>query len=263
MGWIPDAEDPRDVPLTDRDFGALRMQPAATPGAGPPPWSATCSPLMPPVMDQGGDESCVAQAVAALVWAAHVRAGVADRERDLLSRKALWWLSRFERGVQGLNMGQQIRTAFRILNGLGYCREKWHSHGRRYDEAPTPQAARMSHDQRTRGDGRVEYRAIHGGLDEVKAAIAAGLPVMGGWYVGRDFCRGDFDAREPVGPPSDPVGGHAMVLHAYEGDDFLARSSWGDWGDSGSAWMRADYAAQGVDFWTVVRAPRFSDEVRP
>lgn len=256
LGWFPDAQDDRDHILA---AGHL-LDRATT------PWVADCSHLLPPVLDQGGENSCVAQAVATLLFAAHTRSsqpGIAE----LLSRKALWWLCRHERGLQDWNVGTYMRTAFRLLNSLGFCRERHWLHSQPHDKRPAVNAQRLSIDQRDRGTGRVIYERLNGDgpalLEGIKRAVAAGLPVVIGVDVSDTFARGDFDADASVGPPrdSDVVGGHALVVCGYDGDSFRVRNSWGeDWADGGMAWLRDDYAATGRDCWTVAAAPPYSDE---
>jgi hypothetical protein len=218
---------------------------------------------MPDVLNQGDDESCVAQSVAALIWTAHVRAGVTAP--SLLSRKALWWLCRHETGSHRYNVGTQHRTAFRLMNRLGFCRERWWSHDRPFANRPAVEASQRMIDQRDTGS-RVDYRRLtETGPDLLRAlrcAICADLPVAIGLQVNEPFARSGFHPEAAVGPPAagEITWGHSVVVCAYHDDDFLIQSSWGTrWGDAGRAWITSAYAMTARDPWTVVSAPEYSD----
>lgn len=261
FGWIPDEHDSRDHLFGVGAVGSAWQA---------PPQSAACTSLLPPVLDQGGDQSCVVQGAATLVWAAHKR-DRPDETSELLARKVPWYLDRKSRGLEAWNLGMQIRSAFKLLNAIGFCRERHFPHTIPYDQKPGPRVARLCDDQRKHQNDadRVAYASIFATSDtdlltKLKDAIATGYPVVGGWPIVRAFARGEFDARYSVGPPDEfeVTKGHLLTLHAYEGDKFRARSSWGEaWADGGDVWLRSEYVVEGADFWVVLQAPSFSDEV--
>lgn len=256
-GWLPDRLDDREPLL----YGA-RLLPEAAPAV-----ASDITRLMPAVLDQGDDNSCVAQAVAALVYAAHRRAR-SDREPELLSRKALWWLCRHETGSDKWNAGTQLRLAFRLMNRLGFCREQHWPHSSPLVKRPSvADAQRMCIDQRDTG-ARVDYRRVTETgpvlLHAIRCAICADLPVAFGVDVGEAFMRGDFHPAAALEPPAEDEDtlGHALVVCGYHDDDFLVQNSWGTgWGDGGRAWLSSAYMITARDPWTVVEAPRYSDEV--
>lgn len=254
-GWHRDRPDDRDRHL----YGA-RLLPEAQ-----PPVSVELARLLPPVRDQESDESCVPQAVATLVWAAHVRAGVPSPE--LLSPKALWWLCRHETGSDRWNNGASLRCAFRLANRLGFCRYRHWPDERDYTRRPDVAAQRMCIDQRDTG-ARVDYRRLTETgpalLHAMRCAIHAGLPVAFGVQVNDAFRRGDFHPAHALEPPApgEPTVGHALVAYGHHDDDFLVRNSWGPrWGDGGSCWLSSAYMVTAGDPWTVVTAPDYSDSV--
>ena len=270
-GWLA---DPPAGNATDPVLGAPL-------GAGDVPHSASVAHLLPPtILDQGGDNSCVAQAVVQLLWSGQVRAGIVPDE--LASRKLLWWLCRRELGTERFNTGCYLRGAFELAQRGGFARERHFSHLKRYDERPRPYLATLSYDQRDTGEVvkevnrllagiayrlPVEYRRIvapHGSerIAAFKAAIASGLAIAAGVDVPERLKRhtgnGVFvpESGEPM------AGGHAMVIHGYGPSGFQIRNSWGrDWGDGGNAWVDEAWVGTWRDPWVCVRAPAFSDGV--
>lgn len=257
-GWTP---DPPDRNHSDPVLGTAAL--GASLGAVP--HSASATHMLPTtVLEQGGDNSCVAQAVVQALWAGQIRAGLEPDE--LASRKLLWWLCRRELGVEKFNEGCYIRGAFELAQRGGFARERHFPHSKRYDERPRPLLATLSFDQRDDGD-RVEYRRLiepHGAerIAAFKAAIASGCVIVAGVDVPERFKRHRGsetftpEAGEPMG------GGHAMVIHGYGPSGFRIRNSWGPgWGDNGDAWIAESWAGTWRDPWVVLRAPAFSDEV--
>ena len=106
-----------------------------------------------------------------------------------------------------------------------------------------------SHDRRGL---RGYYRIPTGDVDRVRHAIAAGFPVVGGWLVDRVFL--DWSGAGIIGPQDADaiVGGHAMAIVAYAGDEFRLANSWGvRWGAGGFALARASFIAAARDVWAL------------
>ena len=103
------------------------------------------------------------------------------------------------------------------------------------------------HYYRIDGTGEDRVRAV-------KAAIAAGHPVVFGTRVGESFLERDGLDVIDTPTPSDPiVGGHAMVIVGYEAGLFRVLNSWGrSWRDGGLCWFTEDYLrwAFTYDLWT-------------
>lgn len=258
LGWVPDSPDSRDHLL---DAPLLSMAAAA-------PVACDLGDIMPDVMDQGPDATCVAQAGAACVYAAHALDPDVPAPYELLSRKGVHWLCRHESGTQDHNVGTSLRTFFRVLNARGFCRETHWDHDRPLTKRPSVHAAGMMIDQRSRGLGRVRYERIGdegaAKLGALKASIAAGMPVVAGFYVGDAFFS--YQAGEVLGPPADgeDVGGHAMVIYGYaphdSGTKWLVRNSHGKrYGNGGDLWVSDSYALTVRDPWVARAAPPFSD----
>jgi len=108
-------------------------------------------------------------------------------------------------------------------------------------------------------------------LANVKRYIAAGVPVMFGFYGFPSFSYSNVKGGIPLPCPGEQAEwGHAIVAVGY--DDgmkikntmcnkmttgaLLIRNSWGTgWGDEGYGWLPYDYVINGLalDFWSLLR----------
>lgn len=260
-GWLPDPAEKNALdPVLE--LGALL-------GDTPTPSAASATAFLPrDILDQGGDNSCVAQAVSQAIWAGQTRAG-ARGVRELCSRKFLWWLCRHDLGTEAHNGGCYIRGAFTLTSAHGFVREKHWPHDKPFYLKPPPALLRLGFDQRARPGApasRIDYQRIVApkGAERIEAfrkVIARGGVIVAGIEVTHGFksYRGGEEAFAPS--PEDPIaGGHAMVIHAYKPGAFKIRNSWGrDWGESGDGWMSEDWIGQWRDPWTVLAAPAYSD----
>ncbi len=224
---------------------------------------------MPPVLDQGSNGSCVAQAVMTLFFVEMAKQGMSPRE--MMSRMWAWWLCRKERGMQHLNRGCWIRQMFRLLKAHGYPPESYMPHRTRsYKRKPGVRVYRAATDQAEvhatkLGRAPVEYRRIMGAKGEERAreldaALGAGYPFAFGVTLPKKFGRtDDFDKKRAYRPKANAKmgGGHAMVGFAKVGNDYLVRNSWGDgWGDKGVFIMDREWMSkEGRDHWLVASCP--------
>lgn len=88
-------------------------------------------------------------------------------------------------------------------------------------------------------------------LDEIKQAIAARKPVVGGASVAasiQSYTGGIYDPD-----PSEPsIGGHAMCVVGYDDRCFTLINSWGQsWGESGFLRVSPAFMATFTDLWAV------------
>ena len=93
------------------------------------------------------------------------------------------------------------------------------------------------------------YRVV--GVDEIKQALAAGKPVVGGVEVAasiQSYTGGIYDPS-----PSEPIiGGHALCFTGYTSSYFEIVNSWGPtYGESGFLRVSYAFAAQFSDCWAV------------
>ncbi len=229
LGWREDNPDPRDIP-----FERLGLAGAAPSSAS---LAAHCT-----VLDQGGTQSCVAQAIAQGLLVAHRAAG--NLGYALPSRRFLYWHARGYGGDELVDMGTLLRACMKGQIAFGSPAEQhcpWDE--RLINRSPAWAAYRHAFDQRGL---RGYYRIVTAGderLDEIRQAIAAERPVAFGTGVSRDFVNG-VSAGLAFDVPSSIVGRHAMLVVGYEPGRFRVCNSWGRyWGDGGFGWLTEDYLA--------------------
>lgn len=200
---------------------------------------------------QGVLPSCagwaVSYAVALETWRASVRVGIPMTV--VPGPCDLWSFGRMIEGDPDTS-GVSLRNVFKGISRNGGL---YHNPGaRRTVSAPQPPV--MARRFRLPG-----YRRI---LSErpssiVRAVIANNLqPVIGAFSIYADTMRtAGHSGRLPL-PDADssPLGGHAMTIYGFDGNDFLVRNSWGrDWGNAGTLRMSSEYVDDMFltwDLWT-------------
>lgn len=237
LGCLPDPEDARDLPLS-----------AALPRAATPPHHASLWDDAAPVRDQGSTSSCVGQAVAMGLHLAHLKAGA--RGCPVLSARAAY---RYALGPSRdvADAGTWLRACVAAIRKIGIPSEAAWA-GVRDVLAPVSLAA--AHDGVDRWGLRGYYRIPKGDIGGVMLALAAGLPVVGGWQVGDRFLA--YDGRGDVAPEADTRGGHALCLHGYDQAESVPRfwgvNSWGvGWGRTGHFSATSAWVASGADLWAL------------
>jgi hypothetical protein len=237
FGYLPDAPDERDAKLSAR-LGALAESP-------PPPSESVLHPSVGP-KDQESTSSCTGQSGAQAALLAYLRAGVACPE---LSALFPYFMGRAEYGGQSTDDGSYLRAVIKAIVRLGIPPESaWPMIAARVNVQPEPNAYRQAYDRKgVRGYHRIES----GDVDGVRRAIAAGFPVIGGWQVGEDFVN--WNGQGVISGQPRIVGGHAMVIGAYESDGtFKLLNSWGwGWGRGGYAVVDEMFIAAVQDAWAV------------
>lgn len=250
LGWMPDPQDPRDLPASDKL------------GSGPVPASADNDALVPEILQQGPINSCVANAAMLAIRASHIKQGAAAA--PLGSRLFAYYVSRASHGWQRRDEGTYIRSCFSALNKLGFpAEDAWPYDTKRVNRQPGFKAIQRAMDQRKPTVYTRIYEAGSARVDMVKRALAAGNLVVFGTDIDATF----YSVREEVkGPPTEQIiGGHAMTLIGYTGDVFEVANSWGeDWGVKGRFSMSAEWVRwNGTrDLWIVEQAPIFSEVKR-
>jgi hypothetical protein len=255
FGWRPDPPK----------LAAERPDHDATPllGTAPPPNRASALELIVSILDQGASD-CVVHSAYQNIRGSHVRQGVLSPE--LGSRRMGYWCSRAFHHATGEDDGTYLRTFFQAQNKFGFCRESVYPYDSPLNDMPSSAAWRAANDQRDVG-GPIAYRRIQSAgrarIDDIKRAIAAGYLVSFGTLVSTAFARNDL-GKGPLLPPigQEIAGGHALLVGAYEDDDFTIVNSWGEeWGGRGLCRFNAAYLewAETSDLWLVERAPEFSE----
>lgn len=244
LGWRPSLPDHRDLRYTPAPGAAATLPPAVD-----------LRPAMPPVQDQGQLGSCTANAIGAAVYHALAAAG---RDPFLPSRLAVYYGERLIEGTIREDAGAEIRDGFKVLAREGAAPEElWP-----YDDGPVRFARRppRRYYDRANNHQAVVYRRVAQTDAEMRAALAAGLPIVAGFTVYSSF-ETDAVARTgavPMPQLSDAaLGGHAVLVVGYDdaAGRWTVRNSWGEgWGSSGYFTMPYAYLTNpqlAGDFWVL------------
>jgi hypothetical protein len=115
------------------------------------------------------------------------------------------------------------------------------------NDAPGRLARRSAHDLR----GPRGYYRIDPYPDDVRRAIAAGFPVIGGFPVDRAFV--DYRGQGVLTSARSRLGLHAIVLSGYERDStFNGPGSWGFiYGRNGHHVVDEEFVRTGIDLWAL------------
>lgn len=260
LGWLKDrpklAGEKPDYLFTDH---AARLGLAAA-----PPPADDLADLVLDVLDQGQLGSCVANAIMQAVRMRHVAQKVLSP--ILGSRLMTYYLARAAMHMTGVDSGTEPRIALSALRQFGFCPEAIWPYSDQNDSSardpfklmPPMAAFQAAFDQKS----PTSYVRIASTgsqrLADVKSAIAGGYPVVFGCDVSNEFCRGQFDAAQPLTPPAsyDVAGGHCMLFQGYSGDTFRVLNSWSaGFGDKGRILFAPEYVLACDDLWIIEHAP--------
>ncbi len=244
-GWVPDGE---------HDVAPFHPRPAEHVVL---PVHKDLRGKLPAAWNQGAIQSCTAHALGAALWV--LRPGV------MVSRLALYWLARRERGTLPFDSGAMLRHAVAGLMQSGVVGEaQW-----RYRPVPGRGAqARFGHrappvlpPPAGHPAAVVPFRLAQEAR-ALKSCLADGYPVAFGFYAHASFRdrNGRWRRVMPVPRAGEAVlGGHAVAAVGYDDrrQALLIRNSWGAGvQEGGHFWM--PYAAAldpavATDFWTLRR----------
>jgi Papain family cysteine protease len=245
-GWKRDRPDDRDRFLIDH----VEL-PEAVPAAVD---LRTTGNLADPVFDQGQLGSCTANAIAAALM--YVQR--ATRLPEFVpSRLALYYAERVIEGTPDQDSGAELRDGLKVVAGQpGYVAEaEWPYDVARF--AVAPPAAVVADEAKDRA---TKYMRVDVDLHQMKAALAAGFPVVIGFDVfqGIESDQAAQTGEVPMpGPGEQPIGGHAVLLVGYDDarQRWTFRNSWGPgWGDAGYGYLPYGYVddpSYATDFWVI------------
>jgi len=242
-GWIPDLPDHRDL-----HYEAPRKLLRALPNR------VDLRPDCPPVYQQGGLDSCTANAIAAAIQFDKIKQSHPETLRP--SRLFIYYNERaIERSIES-DSGAQIRDGIKAVARHGVCHEGlWPYHQRKFRKKPSPKSY-----SEARKHPAIEYRRIRRTLPEMKACLASGYPFILGFTVYESF-HSPKVAR--TGRASMPFkhekirAGHAVLAVGYIETQrrFIVRNSWGSkWGMAGYFTLPYDYLVNhylSQDFWMI------------
>lgn len=228
LGWRPDLPDFRDYPLTKKmSINEARALPR----------KASFRDKMSPVRDQGNSNACTGFSTAAAI--SYLRTLDKDKRNPEHSPLFSYYQGRFLEDEVNLTWvkldpGAYIRLVVKGINKFGTPPESsWPTNLAKITKKPTLTAYNAA--------GRWKlgsYYRCAGGL-EVLNALAAGLPVVGGFSCYSSMFTDEVQKSGNVPMPSkDDVfyGGHAVCFVGYDQDAgrITFKNSWGpDWGDHG------------------------------
>lgn len=232
-GYIPDAHDPRDKHLAS--LGLSTAVPAAF----------SLQDHVVEVLDQGQSSACVAHSWAQALRIADMVAGIKDP--PLPSREFLYFNARAFDGEPIEDEGTQLRSCAKGLTKFGRPPETaWPFTMSKINDRPSWDAYRQGYDHK----GPAGYVRVTG-LDQIKQAIAASKPVVGGASVAQsieDYTGGIYNPS-----PSEPsIGGHALCFVAYDPHCFTIVNSWGpSYGEHGFIRVSYAFASTFTDLWSI------------
>ena len=221
-------------------------------------------PKMTPVENQGGLNSCVANAVAgAYEYLAKQHLG--DDSYDV-SRLFVYYNARKKGGIETEDQGSIISDAIESLKESGACSEQsWP-----YDEGLVSEEPEgPAYDEAARF--LVESsEAVPCDLNAWKSALAEGYPIVFGCLLFDSFDK-NRRGKIPMPTPKDmgrkEHGGHSMLCVGYSDRDkvFIVRNSWGEaFGDKGYCYMPYDYLMHpdmgNDDSWIIRRLDNFDPD---
>lgn len=211
------------------------------------------------VEDQGDIGSCTCNSSTSGLEFAMVKMGLV-----LVQLSRLWAYDQV-RKMEGTPLsedsGAQIRDVVKMLATIGCPAESlWP-----YDTsklAVDPPVSLMT--DAAKHKAALYYRcgtSLKPSLTAIKASIAQGFPVIGGFSVPENMmsaqCAQTGVVKFPVAG-EDFVGGHAVLFTGYDDEKKLLQfmNSWStSWGDGGYGYLPYDFVTKGIadDFWTIRR----------
>jgi C1A family cysteine protease len=230
--------------IRDYHFKALKLR------TGPIPAAIDLRSQMSPVVDQGQLGSCTANAIVSGLYE-YVWLG-AGNVLQRFSRLFLYYFERLAEGTVKEDSGAEIRDGMKVLAGQGVCPESiWPYIIQKFTKKPGKEAINAAANYRI-----LQYQRVNN-LDELKAALVDGQPVVFGFNVYQSFEADEVAKTGMVPMPADGeqlLGGHAVLAVGYDDEKgyVMVRNSWGeDWGDQGYFYMPYEVFNKLVmDMWT-------------
>lgn len=233
LGYVPDAPDARDHGLAKLGLSVAI------------PTAFSLRDLVGDILDQGDTSKCVAHSFALAIRIADRVAGV--KAPQLSSRDFLYYNSLAFDGGGFVDQGTQLRSCAKGLSKFGRPPESvWPFKHDPLVERPSWETYRQAFDHK----GPSAYLRVSG-LTEIKQALAASKPVVGGTSVGNsiyDYTSGVYDPE----PNEAKIGGHALTVVGYDASTFTIANSWGaSYGDRGFMRVSARFMATFTDLWAI------------
>jgi C1A family cysteine protease len=219
-GWI------RSLPGARAHLPVLHL-----PSVALPP-TVDLSPYFPPAYDQGAAGSCTSQGWRGAYEALRAKEGEAYIP---LSSLFIYYNERVIEGNPDQDAGAYIHDGSATLSQAGVCPESlWpYDLGKLYTKPP-----QEAYDAAVKSR-LLQFSAVPNDEGSVKAALAAGLPIVLGFTVFENFESTETAHTGVMAMPTGSIlGGHCVVVKGYgipgHEDYYLMRNSWGPgWGFDG------------------------------
>lgn len=210
----------------------------------------------PSVYDQGHLGSCTANAIGFCYHFDELKQNISSP--FIPSRLFIYYNERNTEGHTDEDSGAEIHDGVNCINTIGVCSEdSWPYDITKFTEKPTDTCYEIAKEHRT-----VCYRAVEQTIDQLRAAIISGFPIVFGFTVYESFESPDVAKTGNMPMPVEGekvLGGHAVAVVGFDDtrEVFIVRNSWGEnWGDKGYFYMpysfitSKDYAS---DFWVITK----------
>jgi C1A family cysteine protease len=210
----------------------------------------------PEVYDQGHLGSCTANAIGFCYHYDELK----QKESTPFtpSRLFIYYNERNMEGHVDTDSGAEIHDGIHVINTIGVCDENdWVYDIAKFTEKPSQECYSIAEKHRT-----VDYRAVEQSIEQLKAALIQGFPVVFGFTVYESFESDDVAKTGLMPMPKDGekiLGGHAVAVVGFDDSKklFTIRNSWGSgWGDKGYFYMPYEFITNpdmASDFWTVTK----------
>jgi C1A family cysteine protease len=206
----------------------------------------------PAVYNQANLGSCTANGIGGLIEFLEMKL---KHPAFVPSRLFIYYNERVLEGTVNEDAGAEIRDGMKVVANLGAPHESlWWYNTSKFAIKPN---------KKVYADGLKhtvsEYLSVDNtNLDDMRAALASGYPVVGGFSVYESFESNVVATTGIVPMPAKTeqmVGGHAILVVGYDDSKswFIVRNSWGaDWGDKGYFYIPYLYFTNpdlASDFW--------------
>ena len=210
----------------------------------------------PVVYDQGHLGSCTANAIGFCYHFDELKQN--NQSTFIPSRLFIYYNERNMEGHPNEDTGAEIHDGVQTINTIGVCPEdNWPYDISKFSEKPSDKCYEIAKNHQS-----ISYQAVEQSLDQLRAAIISGFPVVFGFNVYESFESADVAKTGNMPMPKEGekiLGGHAVALVGFDDirNVFIVRNSWGDnWGDKGYFYMPYDFIQNtnyASDFWVITK----------
>lgn len=218
----------------------------------------------PEVYDQGKLGSCTANAIGFCYEFDEMKQN--EKEPFIPSRLFIYYNERNMEGHTKEDAGAEIHDGIKSIHLTGVCPEtEWPYNIEKFTEKPSPECYETAKNHKT-----LNYRAIDQTIDQIKAALTSGFPVVFGFVVYSSFESQEVAETGRMPMPKedeDILGGHAIAAVGFDDKEqvFIIRNSWSSaWGDNGYFYMPYDFIKNpeyASDFWVVTKTNDLNTKV--